>query len=157
MRLPIIDANERPDLCAPCGGKCCEIWPGIPHPEDLGAPDLDTLRASVSALLRSGRWVVDHDASSWLDREPSAWYLRPAIRGTEGNQPPDFEFDRSGPCTFLVDGRCEIYEHRPRGCRLVVPSSRLPDGCKTPVGKIAQVDPWEPYESMLLALRNECE
>lgn len=151
VRLPVVDSNERPDICGPCPAHCCNRWPGIPHPDDLGAPDVDALRANIAAMLATGRWAVDHDAESWLDREPYAWYLRPALRGSEGEQPPWDRFQGSAPCTFLDGGRCSIYETRPRGCRLVVPQPGY--GCRSTTSKIDCVEWWKPYEALLLELR----
>jgi Fe-S-cluster containining protein len=156
MRLPVIDSHERPDICGPCGGKCCTIWPGIPHPEDLGAPDREALRATATALVASGRWVVDHDAEGRIDGEPYDWYLRPALKGTEGSQPDQYGFEGPGTCTFLVGGRCEIYDARPRGCRMLVPDTDVRN-CKSPIRKIDEVQAWEPYESILLAIRSTAE
>lgn len=155
MRLPLVDGNEHPDICGPCGGKCCTIWPGIPHPEDLGAPDVEVLRETVQALLATGRWVVDHDAHGWLEPDPAAWYLRPAMKGSEGKQPPWLSFEGAGTCTFFSEGRCEIYATRPRGCRALVP--QVDTNCTAPLAKARQVDMWEPYEAMLVELRSEVE
>jgi Fe-S-cluster containining protein len=149
--LPVVPGNERQDLCGPCGGKCCSIFPGIPHPEDLGAPDVETLRHNVRALVRSGRWVVAPDSRGrgWFeDDDYGDWYLRPALAGSEGEEVYDFE---NGPCTFLRAGRCDIYPLRPRGCREVVPTA--PGNCPTPRSKIDQVGDWEPYEELLHSVR----
>jgi Fe-S-cluster containining protein len=153
VHLPVV--GDVMAICGPCGGQCCKSWPGIPHPDDHGAPDVDAMRTNLRVLLATGRWVIDFDSLPWLDRDdPSAWYPRPAMVGEEGTQPPThLGFATAAPCTFLVGGRCAIHETKPRGCRELVVVA--PGKCRAPVGKVDAVDAWEPYQELLLALREE--
>ncbi|KVR21687.1 hypothetical protein WK13_34685 [Burkholderia ubonensis] len=41
-----------------------------------------------------------------------------------------FDFGYHNPCTFLKDGRCSIYEHRPLACRMHYSLADTPDLCK---------------------------
>jgi Fe-S-cluster containining protein len=154
VHLPIAGSHERPDLCTPCGGKCCETFPGVPHPNDLGAPDEDLLRATVRALLATGRWCVASDGrTGWgPDAEPAFFYLRPEIKEDESKTHFGLggRGEKYGPCTFHGPGGCEIYETRPRGCRELVPDEDAAK-CKSRQPREALFDAWEPYEWILLS------
>ncbi len=70
---------------------------------------------SCTACCTSSQFVhVGPDETDTLARIPAA-LLFPAPR-----QPPGhvlLGYDERGHCPMLVDGRCSIYEHRPRTCR----------------------------------------
>jgi len=50
-------SNERPDICAACGGKCCLRAPGVSFPEDWGLPGEEG-EERLAAALASGRWKI---------------------------------------------------------------------------------------------------
>lgn len=49
-----------------------------------------------------------------INRKPR--YIRPPGRGK--NDRDTFDWGYHNPCTFLVNGECSIYEHRPLPCRV---------------------------------------
>src|SRR5207237_7695683 len=57
---------------------------------------------------------IDPDETDTLAHIP-AELLFPAPRQTEGHVL--LGYDERGHCPMLVEGRCSIYEHRPRTCR----------------------------------------
>jgi Fe-S-cluster containining protein len=75
-------------MCSTCGGKCCQYYTVlIDDPED--AEDFDELR-----------WFLAH-GSNYIYIDDGEWHLNVEAR-----------------CKFLLeDGRCKIYDHRPRVCR----------------------------------------
>lgn len=74
MRLHVLN-NQRPEVCTPCGGKCCHNAPGAYFPGDFGETDAE-IRAGVSAALLAGSTVL-----SDYDEEP---YVHAPIRGRSG-------------------------------------------------------------------------
>ena len=78
------------DAAVPCGGctACCTSSQFVP----IGPDETDTLAHIPPALLF------------------------PAPRLPPG--PVVLGYDGRGHCPMLVDGRCSIYEHRPRTCRM---------------------------------------
>lgn len=86
------------DLCRTCGGGCCRhIALQIDTPDS--EDDFDTLRWFL--LHRGVKVFIDHDDS---------WNLEVAT-----------------DCTALTDGRCAIYDRRPRICRDYPPAD---DACE---------------------------
>jgi hypothetical protein len=120
-------SNERPELCAECGGQCCLLRPGIEAPERfLAAPDP---AAALVAALASGEWVLaEHVGVPWVDgaeppeeeRRRVIRYPRPATILERGGGVPR---DDLAPCTFLGPAGCRLaFDDRPRMCRALVPS-----------------------------------
>jgi uncharacterized protein len=68
-----------------------------------------------TACCTSSQFVlVEPDETETLARIPAA-LLFPAPRRPRGHVV--LGYDERGHCPMLVDGRCSIYEHRPRACR----------------------------------------
>lgn len=127
-RLPLFNAA----LCAPCGGACCQRFPGSAAPEDF--PDLEHLEAQIMA----GHWTLDEwrgdPLGSVLSRRrrrgkptvPSVARVlipRPAIRGREGQLwDPARQGVTGGRCTYhWADGCALTFEARPEQCRALRP------------------------------------
>lgn len=150
--LPVV-TNERPDLCTPCGGKCCKREPGYTHPDDWGSADAER-EPRITAALASGRVIVDTSCGQWgvrpatvaevggvdVDREdPEAWwpFLEPA-----------------GRCALLDDATgCALpYAERPRQCRDLVPGVAVEHGrataCRSPGGWDVFAT-WGPHRALL--------
>lgn len=165
--LPVLDSFERPDICAPCGGKCCQSMPGTATPADVGAPDEPTMRVRLRSLLGTGRWAID-----WWEGDPrpredqpfdedgnlewpdvSAYYLRPATVGQEGDV---FDASFGGRCTFHTSSGCAIFDTRPEGCRALEPAT---DGgpCvdRRTGSKQGGAVAWWPYREMLRDVGSE--
>lgn len=145
---------EMPDVCGPCGGRCCKGIPGIYSPEDFGAPNVEAMRDAIVKALASGRVVIDW----WEDEgpeQPLTFYLRPAIAGLE-------EWMRHAAwngshCTFLTPSGCELsHDERPFQCRALEPEpdveKRRKEGCKAHGGsKWDAAEPWIAYQDVIEA------
>ena len=87
--------------------------------------------AGCTACCTSSQFVhIGPDETDTLSHIPAA-LLFPAPRLPRGHVL--LGYDERGHCPMLVDGRCSIYEHRPRTCRTydcrVFPAAALqPDG-----------------------------
>ena len=140
VKLPVLN-NERPDLCSPCGGRCCLNGPGIAEPADLGATPQAIGRA-VRQRLRAGTWKVDKFANSL--------WMRPAHRDDDetpwGRDPPQ----GTAPCVFLSPTGCRLtFTDRPKQCRDLKPKG-AGKGCT--IGHRAFlriIRSWKPYRHIL--------
>lgn len=99
---------------------------------DLAAGDFSAWRADVRAALRGERSseVACGDCTACCTSSQFV-HIAPEETGTLSRIPPALLFpapgrpaghvvlgyDERGHCPMLVDGRCSIYEHRPRTCR----------------------------------------
>lgn len=139
MKLPMY---VEPDVCGPCGGKCCKGMPGIASPEDFGGDF-----AAIEAAIATGRWALDcWDEDSEL---PETYYLRPATEKARGEI-----VDRSwgGRCNFLKATGCELApDVRPQNCRDLKPNRESPGNCTMPNGlnKLDYVKMWCPHQRAL--------
>jgi hypothetical protein len=125
-KLPVL-SFENADLCGPCGGKCCKSYPGAAMPHDFGA-SAEEIKTALIEALGSGRWVIDWwecDPRPGMYELPSAYFVRPAVVGGEGEV---FHALYNGRCTFHTDTGCGIFDRRPSGCRGVEPGT---EGCKS--------------------------
>jgi Fe-S-cluster containining protein len=154
--LPEIDDNERPDLCAACGGACCRTRPGIEAPDRfLAAQDP---AAALAAALRSRDWLLaEHIGVPWVDGVPPPAedryrilrYPRPATRAEReaGRQVP--EAGRT-ECVFLEAAGCRLpFPERPRMCRSLAPSA---DGeCTAAWDRRSAALSWLPHQGLVAA------
>lgn len=152
--LPEIDNNERPDLCAACGGACCRTRPGIEAPgRFLAAPDP---AAALADALRSRDWLLaEHVGVPWTDGVPPPdedryrllRYPRPATveeREAGGALPPGGFAD----CVFLAPTGCRLpFEERPRMCRSLEPAT---DGeCVATWGRREAALAWQHHQELV--------
>jgi Fe-S-cluster containining protein len=156
--LPEIDNNERPDLCAACGGACCRTRPGIEAPgRFLAAPDP---AAALAAALASGEWLLaEHVGVPWVngvpppdeDRYRVLRYPRPATRAELPAGAPGADAG-SSDCVFLAPGGCRLpFAERPRMCRSLEPSS---DGdCVAAWDRRSAALAWLPHQELVAAAR----
>jgi Fe-S-cluster containining protein len=149
--------NERPDLCAGCGGRCCRTRPGIEAPDRfLAEPDP---AAALAAALATGDWVLaEHVGVPWVDgveppeaeRRRVIRYPRPATlleRGGGGAPRDDL-----APCTFLGEAGCRLsFDDRPRTCRALVPSPGFE--CEGDWGRREAALAWRPHQGWVEAAR----
>lgn len=152
--LPEIDNNERPDLCAACGGACCRTRPGIEAPgRFLAAQDP---AAALAAALSSGDWVLaEHVGVPWVngapppdeDRYRVIRYPRPATvaERAAGHPLPPGEF---AECVYLGAGGCTLaFPDRPRMCRSLEPAA---DGdCVAAWGRREAALAWLPRQELI--------
>lgn len=138
-----------PDLCGPCGGKCCKHYPGIAYPEDFGLPDVGRLWTALLTRL----WVVDWwegDPRTGFDEYGRVCFVRPAMVGSI-RWPEDPAWVGS-PCVFLGPGGCILsLDERPRGCCALEPLAN--SGCLDHSGgKLGAAMAWLPYQHILSAV-----
>ena len=145
--LPMVsEAFVNADLCKPCGGQCCQDYPGAAFPEDFGPSD--KLEENLLEAFMTGRSVVKQG--------DDGLYVHPTFKGRESAA--DFlwwEAPIRSCCTFWSkEGGCEIFDKRPRGCRGLEP---LPDmDCKVRYGSERSAkNAWESYQSVLMYLVRE--
>lgn len=152
--LPEIDNNERPDLCAACGGACCRARPGIEAPgRFLAAPDP---AAALADALRSRDWLLaEHVGVPWVDGVPPPdedryrllRYPRPATVAERADGTPA-EGGDFADCVFLGTGGCRLpFEGRPRMCRSLEPAA---DGdCTAAWGRREAALAWLPHQELV--------
>ena len=136
-----------PDICGPCGGKCCKLLPGAALPEDLGLPSIDRL----SAALRSRQWAVDWwegDPRDDRDEIAQGYFLRPATK--DANRWP-LDGSWGGECVFLRNSGCSLeHDARPAGCRSLEPV--MGGGCVLhAASKREAAVAWLPYHKEIMA------
>ena len=142
MKLHVLN-NQRPEVCTPCGGKCCHNAPGAYFPGDFGETDAE-IRAGVSAALLAGTTAL-----SDYDEEP---YVHAPIRGRSGIVQ---EVVSKSPCANLLPAGCSLeFDRRPTQCRVLEPDPagkvcRLP----TSVGDDACREAWAPFLDLFNELR----
>ena len=145
----------RPDICGPCGGKCCKGMPGHASPKDFGLPKETSLRKAIA----SGKWAIDWwegDPRSGIDGEDpgymdQCYYVRPATVGKEGKT---YDASWGGVCTFLTDTGCLLEpKDRPLGCTVLEPVAGEVE-CKIHgFTKQAAALSWFPYQDLLGSFR----
>jgi hypothetical protein len=80
-----------------------------------GERDAEVPCGSCTACCRSSQFVhIAPDETETLARIPRQ-LLFPAPRRPRGHMV--LGYDERGHCPMLLDGKCSIYEHRPRACR----------------------------------------
>lgn len=136
-KLPVLN-NERPDLCAPCGGRCCRNGPGIAAAADFGRTP-QAIGREVRRRLRIGTWKLDGDSE--------VVFMRPA--NTEDGSSP-WGIDEGAPCVFLGTHGCSLtFADRPKQCRDVTPRGA---GNKCTIGHrafLAIMRTWQPFKHIL--------
>ena len=91
-------------------------WLSDMHAALAGERDADVACDGCTACCTASQFVpIEPDERDTLARVPAELLfpapLRPAGHKVLG-------YDERGHCPMLVDGRCSIYEHRPRACRM---------------------------------------
>jgi hypothetical protein len=154
------ESYERPDLCGPCRGKCCQSYPGATSPEDWGAPDVDVMRERLTDGLQSGRWSLDWWQSDDENDNPILWHKiyipRPAAAGREGqryysNDTVFFGIRIPQPCTFWASTGCSLgAAARPRECRMLEPVAPGGVSCKSRGGPLSEIAlTWAPWSEVV--------
>lgn len=150
----MVPNNERPTVCAACGGRCCRTRPGVEAPDRFaGAPDPV---GALAAALGSGDWVLlEHLGVPWRDGVPPPdadryrviRYPRPATLAERGRGRPDASGEPSD-CVFLGAAGCRLaFAERPRMCQSLEPVS---DGdCAAPWDRRAAALAWLPHQALV--------
>mgnify|MGYP001562618322 CR=1 FL=1 len=114
-----IERYENPKICRACAKKhttCCQSSPGIASPKDFRR-NHKSLEENLYVALKSGLWAID-----WYAASPIRYFIRPAIKGSEGEL---WHGAWGGECVFLTESGCKfLYEERPEGCRVLIPSRK---------------------------------
>ncbi len=154
--LPMFTDTVQPNVCSPCGGKCCKHMPGEYMPDDFAESDMI---ARISEGLKSGTMSID-----WWEGDPEgdlgvreAYYLRPSVKRYE-----NFIFHGAwggAECSQLTENGCNLsFEDRPSGCKALVPGHNG-YGCTTAsgFGKRAAVIAWKQHRTLLLQIANSIQ
>jgi Fe-S-cluster containining protein len=119
LEKPFIIENQNPDICGPCGGKCCKKLPGIVHPYDI-----EMSEEYLTHLITEKGYQIDCWESNPFDdgREiGQVFYLRPQTINARNEV---FNFSWGGQCVFLEDTGCTLsWGERPAQCRALVPKA----------------------------------
>lgn len=129
--------NERPSLCARCGGECCRTRPGLEEPERfLGAPDP---AGALASALASGDWVITGPAGSRCPR-PATVEERATGRAFTGAE--------TSPCVYLEAAGCRLpFAGRPRMCRDLEPWAN--GDCQAAWGLREAAEAWAPWQGLV--------
>ena len=138
-RTLTVISNVQPDVCGPCGGKCCQLMPGATFPSDFG----DDLYGSVKAKIKTGLWQFDYwegdiDPVGDLDH---VYCVRPTITTSKGRF---VDASWGGPCILWdKSSGCSLtFDDRPTQCRGLIPQ---PDTtCISPAGVTKEDAVWVP-------------
>ncbi len=142
--LPIILNNEAPNICTPCGGKCCKNFPGMFHPKQFGY-NWEEIEPQLRTLLEQKRIQLDY----W-EGDSKVYFPLPTIKGEEWRG--IFNPTWGGPCSWLGEQECTVkFEKRPWGCQFLEATT-----CQTkenPFYNKAQAkEDWAPYSNQLKTL-----
>lgn len=141
--LRVIQNNERGELCAPCGGKCCKAAPGAYWPQDFGDTE-EVIKMVVRSKLLDGSVVLDEEHRPCV-RPPIADYPDALI------QIPRWFHENQ--CARLTQSGCSLsFDQRPRQCRgmAVTPQINGSDGCAPGPGLTDEAcrRAWKPFRAM---------
>lgn len=141
-----------PEVCGPCGGKCCLNAPGAAFPKDFGLP---RVKGRLRAALASGRWAIDwwegdprddvlYSDDGYVDR---GYFVRPATADRVGQlHDPSW----GGRCVFLDPDGCTLEPgDRPSGCRHLEPREGGQHCDKHDHSKLDAAIAWLPYHNLL--------
>lgn len=155
LRWPL-PSNERPSLCAACGGECCKTQPGIEAPDPfLARPDP---AQALAAALDAGDWVLArHVGVPWAGGEPPPdeirWRLILYPRPATAAERLSGSVEASGapsPCVFLGPGGCRLpYGERPRMCQSLEPWAN--GDCRAEWGRGEAALAWLPHQGLVAA------
>lgn len=136
--------------------------PGGLVPSDvLAGASFEELEHKARALLQTGRYSIDcWVGNPWPGQRAvageTAYYMRPAVQGEEGNR---FDESWGGTCTFHSDAGCSLNEgSRPYECRALIPSAdgQCSYGPRSKwAGKRSLAQAWWPFRHVLDRLRRE--
>jgi Fe-S-cluster containining protein len=108
-------ANDDPGVEEPLAAGDFSSWLVEVEGAVRGKHGVDVPCGSCTACCTSSQFIhIAPDETDTLAHIP-AELLFPAPRLPEGHKV--LGFDERGHCPMLIDGKCSIYEHRPRTCR----------------------------------------
>ena len=129
----IKEVTSKPEMCAECGGKCCQRC-GCPYfPEDF----TDLSFEAICKMIALNKVAIDSLkflGSPYRPLDKPIYYLRTPNKKTGG-------------CVFLTETGCKFsYEERPAGGRLLVP---FWSGCYYLYSEKEFIEKWMPYQKLL--------
>jgi hypothetical protein len=149
--IAIVNANEKADICTPCGGQCCKWMSGAFHPHDLSPTgDKKVLLSKVKELLSTGDYkLTDREYGDEHRGYFSVYLLVPATSITI--QDKDVWASNYGRCVNLTETGCKLNsQDRPLECKAIVPD--VQHNCKPQEGFRREdlYRAWMPYKQFLL-------
>lgn len=124
------------ELCAACGGKCCQRMGCSYSPQDFKDLSYDGLKREIE----KGRISID-----WWEGETKEFYLR--ARHVDA---PIVDASWGGVCINLTETGCSLsWEERPLAGRALKPGR---DKCVGEYGKEESKNEWKPYSETLKKL-----
>lgn len=148
-------SNEDIQLCARCGGQCCQTKPGIEAPERFVVNgDLSDV---LLQALASSNWVLEEHIgipyqAGGVSPDPARliYYPRPATL-QEREQRRWSALPGSGSCVFLTAEGCRLpFAERPRLCQELVPDVCFE--CESPWGRRDAALAWLPWQDQVSAV-----
>lgn len=154
MQINIIPIkNERPDLCTPCGGRCCKSAPGIYHPDQIFKNGKPTFKDMLDAFSNNASvtWVEfcrsDGTKGDWSDFETV-----PVVAPRDAHS-PDIRFRTSiwGKCIHLTDKGCSFeHQDRPLECRMLEAQPDMECGLPQTFDRVKDLlEQWLPYRDFM--------
>jgi hypothetical protein len=148
----MITSNEDMQLCARCGGQCCQTKPGIAAPERF-VVNGDLVDALTQALA-SSNWVLEEHLgipyqTGGVSPDPDRLirYPRPATL-QERDLHSRSALPDSGSCVFLTADGCRLpFAERPRLCQELVPDVCFE--CESPWGRREAALAWLPWQEQV--------
>lgn len=118
--------EEDYEICSACGGQCCEHYPGVIFPQELGITCDEELEF-VLPLFKKNIIIFDFWDGAFPDYENilanNPYFIR--IRTTKDPENKFVNPSWGGQCLLLDNGKCSA-EHRPLNCRMLVPQLGKP-------------------------------
>jgi len=148
--------NEKPDLCTPCGGRCCRWAAGIYHPSQIFHGPNGTMKEMLDALSKSASVAhVEFKAISSSvehDFEVGDWVSVPVVMPRHYHSPDVvFRMDVIGRCIHHGEEGCSlVYDNRPLECQTL--EARDGGECGFPATFSRERDlleSWLPYRDFL--------
>lgn len=148
IKLNVVN-NERPDICGPCGGRCCKALPGASHPGEW------TSSQDIADALRTGQWSIDWFEGTVETKGENLPFLRPATKDGRGCV---VDPSWGGECVFLGEAGCSrSWDERPVTCRLIEAQDDRKCDAGGSAGKLAQALVWERSDFDLFEIAESVE
>lgn len=121
MQIPI-DMFLEPDICTPCGGKCCKHYAGGTYPNQWGINEHE-IYCNVLIALRSRKYAIDYWEGDVSIDDPlsQVYYVRPAHTNAIGDI---VDSSWGGRCVMLTEIGCSLStDKRPMECLGLKPAT----------------------------------
>ena len=155
--------NEKPDLCTPCGGRCCRWAAGVYHPTQIFHGPNGTMKEMLDALSNNASigQVEFKAVSSSIEYDFGVgdWVSVPVVMPRHYHSPDIiFRTDVIGRCIHHGEKGCSLlYEKRPFECQTL--EARADGECGLPTKFSRERDlleAWLPYRDFLYRFDDIC-